>query len=73
MAETGKTASRINKVAAKPKVVEVKPGVPINLWLKIEPTDLLKYGPDVQVTLLAGKRAPKPIPKPKPKPKPPQN
>ena len=45
-------------MAAKHRVHEIKPGVPIHLSLKMEPTDLQKFGHDVQVTLLASKRAP---------------
>lgn len=49
-------------VAAKHKIHEIKPGIPIHLFLKMEPTDLQKFGNDVHVTLLASKRAPVPGP-----------
>jgi hypothetical protein len=45
-------------VAAKHRVHEIKPDIPIHLFLKMEPTDLQKFGQDVHVTLLATKRAP---------------
>jgi hypothetical protein len=57
-------------VAAKHRVHKIKPGIPIHLFLKMEPTDLQKFGQGVHVTLLANKRAPvRDTPK---KPKPPK-
>ena len=44
--------------AAKHQVQEIKAGIPSHLFLKMEPTDLQKFGKDVQVTLLASKRSP---------------
>lgn len=45
------------------KTHKIKEGVPVHFWLKMEQTDLEKFG-DVQVTLLANRRTPaKKVPK----------
>jgi len=54
-------------VAAKHPVHEIKPDTPIHLFMKMEPTDLQKFGHDVSITLLASKRAPVPRTPKKPK------
>jgi hypothetical protein len=56
--DKGKTAAEISKAAAKHEVHKIKPGVPIHFSLKMEPTDLQKFGNGVQVTLLASRRTP---------------
>jgi hypothetical protein len=57
VAETKKTAAGKSKAAAKGKIHEIKPGVPVHLFLKTESTDLQKFGHDIQVTLLAKRKA----------------
>ena len=44
--------------AAKHQVPEIKAGIPIHVFLKMEPTDLQKFGQEVQVTLTSRKRTP---------------
>jgi hypothetical protein len=44
--------------ATKQQFPEIKAGIPIHTFLRMEPTDLQKFGQDVQVTLLAAKRSP---------------
>lgn len=69
MAEESTTATGMSKAPAKHNVHKVKSGVPVRLFLKMEPTDLQKFDQGVQVTLLMDKRAPK---KPKKRGKPPK-
>lgn len=42
----------------KAKVQQIKHGVPVHLFLKMEPTDLQKFGHDIRVTILADRRSP---------------
>lgn len=58
VAEEGKTATGISKVSAEHKIHKIEPGVPVHLFLKMEATDLQKFGHGVQVTLLANRRTP---------------
>jgi hypothetical protein len=48
----------ITVAVAKQQVQEIKPGIPIDPFLKMEPTDLQKFSQDVQVILMARKRTP---------------
>lgn len=59
MAEESTIATGMSKAPAKHKVHKVKSGVPLHLFLKMEPTDLQKFDQGVQVTLLMDKRPPK--------------
>lgn len=46
----------VKDTGAKGKTHKIKPGVPIHLFMKMEPTDLQKFG-DMQVTVLANRRS----------------
>ena len=51
----------------KDKVQEVATSIRVDSFLKMEPTDLQKFGHDASITLLAMKRTPHPKPKKNPK------
>jgi hypothetical protein len=54
----GTSAVRVSTIRAEDQLQNFEADIPVSDYLKIEPTDLQKFGKDDQVTLISKKRPP---------------